>query len=110
MNLWVDLLGDPVTILPNQTGWEFTIEPYPGWRSSLIEKPDLQYRNGSVLTQTHTRSDSLEQVPTLAPATSPFNYRTYKTKKRWRSVDAHFNILSSQDLLPWIIALMNIWT
>ena len=41
-----------------------------------------------------------------AAARSLFNYRTYKTKNRWCSVDAHFNVLSSQDLLPFIIAFI----
>jgi len=31
------------------------------------------------------------------------NYRTFKTTNRWRSVDAHFNVLSIQHLLPSII-------
>jgi len=39
-----------------------------------------------------------------------FNYHTYKTKNRWHSIDAHSNVLSSQDLLPLIIAFIIIWT
>jgi len=38
-----------------------------------------------------------------------FNYRTYKTTNRWRSVDAHFNILFIQHLLPSIIVVIIIW-
>jgi hypothetical protein len=30
MNREMDPLGDPPTIRPIQTGWEFTIELYPG--------------------------------------------------------------------------------
>jgi len=40
---------------------------------------------------------------------SHFNYRTYKTKNRWRCVDTHYNILSIQNLLPWIIGFIIIW-
>ena len=46
----------------------------------------------------------------IAPTMSRFNYPTYKTKNCWRSIDAHFNVLSSQDLLPLLIAFMIIWT
>jgi len=46
----------------------------------------------------------------IAPTMSPFNYPTYKTKNRWCSVDANFNVLSSQYLLPLIIAFMIVWT
>ena len=46
----------------------------------------------------------------IALTTSPFNYLTYNTQNPWRSIDAHFNVVSSQDLLPLIIAFMNIWT
>jgi len=38
------------------------------------------------------------------------NYGTYKTTNRWRSVDAHFNVLSIQHLLPVIIVFITIWT
>ena len=46
----------------------------------------------------------------IAPTTSPFNYRTYKAENRWHSDDAHCNVRSSQDLLPLIIAILNVWT
>jgi len=39
-------------------------------------------------------------------ARSLFNYRTYETKNCWRSVDAYFNVLSSQNLQPLIIAFI----
>jgi len=37
------------------------------------------------------------------------NYRTYKTTNRWRSVDAHCNVLFIQHLLPPIIVFILIW-
>jgi len=46
----------------------------------------------------------------IAATTSPYNYCTYKTKNCWRSIDAHFNVPRSQDLLLLIIAIINIWT
>jgi len=46
----------------------------------------------------------------IALTTSPFNYPTYKTRHCWRSVDAHFNVVSSQALVPFIIAFMIVWT
>jgi len=38
------------------------------------------------------------------------NTCTYKTTNHWRSVDAHFNVLSIQHLLPSIIVSIMIWT
>jgi len=37
------------------------------------------------------------------------NYRTYKTTNRWRTVDAHCNILSIQHLQRSIIVFIMIW-
>ena len=37
------------------------------------------------------------------------NYHTFRTTNRWRSVDAHFNVLSIQHLLPSIIIFILIW-
>jgi hypothetical protein len=41
---------------------------------------------------------------------SPCNYRTYMTENHRPTVDAHFNLQWSQDLLPILIAILNIWT
>jgi len=41
---------------------------------------------------------------------SLFNYCTYKTWNRWHSIDAHFNALSIQHLLPSIIVFIMIRT
>jgi len=55
-----------------------------------------------------------ERIPAswlwIAPTTLPFNYHTYKTKNCWPSIDAYCNVQSIQDLLPLIIAIINIWT
>jgi hypothetical protein len=66
MKLKMDPLGDPLTTRPIQTGWEFTIDPYPSWPFGFIDDPDRQFGNGSVLTQTGTQSDSPEPLLTLA--------------------------------------------
>jgi len=41
---------------------------------------------------------------------SPFDYRTYNTTNCSCSVDAHFDVLSIQHLLPSIIVFIMIWT
>jgi hypothetical protein len=46
----------------------------------------------------------------IVPTTSPFNYRTYNTENHWRSVNVHFNVRWSHNLLPLIFATLNIWT
>jgi len=62
------LLGDPLTTRPIQTGWGFTIEPYPSWLFRFIDNPDHQFGNSSVWTRTRTRIDSPEPSPTLLAA------------------------------------------
>jgi len=44
----MDLLDNPLTTRPIQTGWEITMEPYPSWQFGFIEDPDRQFGNGSV--------------------------------------------------------------
>jgi len=39
-----------------------------------------------------------------------FTYHTYKTTNVWHSIDAHFDVLSIQHLLPSIIVFIMIWT
>jgi len=41
---------------------------------------------------------------------SLFYYRTYMTTNRWRSDDAHFNVLSITHLLPSLIIFIMIWS
>jgi hypothetical protein len=65
MNLLMDPLGDPLTTRPIQTGWEFTMEPYPSGQFGFIDNLDRQFANGSVWTQTRTRSDGPEPLLTL---------------------------------------------
>jgi len=64
----MDPLGDQLTTGPIQTGWEFTIEPYPSRQFGFIDDPDRQFGNGSVWTRTRTRSDSPEPLLTLPNA------------------------------------------
>ena len=58
----MDPLGDLLTTRRIQTGWEFTMEPYPSRRFGIIDDPDRQFGNGSVWTRTRTRSDGLEPL------------------------------------------------
>jgi len=61
----MDPLGNPLTTRPIQTGWEFTMEPYPSGQFGFIDDQDRQFGNGSVSTRTLTRSDGPE--PLLTP-------------------------------------------
>jgi hypothetical protein len=61
----MDPLCDPLTTRPIQTGWEFTMEPYPSGQFGFIDDPDCQFGNGSVWTRTRTRSDGPEPLLTL---------------------------------------------
>jgi len=61
----MDPLGDPLTTRPIQTGWEFTMEPYPSGQFVFIDDPDRQLGNGSVWTRTRTQSDGPELLLTL---------------------------------------------
>ena len=61
----MDPLGNPLTARPIQTGWEFTMEPYPSGQFRFIDDPDRQFGNGSVWTRTRTRSDGPEPLLTL---------------------------------------------
>jgi len=46
----------------------------------------------------------------ISATKSLFNYHTYMTKNRWPSIDAHFDVVSIQNLLPSIIEFVIIWT
>ena len=61
----MDPLCDPLTTRQIQTGWEFTMEPYPSGQFGFIDDPDCQFGNDSVWTQTQTRSDGPEPLLTL---------------------------------------------
>jgi len=65
MNLQMDPLGDSLKTRRIQMGWEITIELYPNWRFWCIDNPDRQFVNGSVPTQTRTRTDGPEPLVTL---------------------------------------------
>jgi len=70
MNLWMDPLCDPLTTRPIQTGWEFTMEPYPIGQFGFIDDPDRQFGNDSVWTRTWARSDGPEPLLTLPGCSS----------------------------------------
>jgi len=61
----MDLLGNPLTTRPIQTGWEFTIEPYPSWEFGFIDDLDSQFVNFEVWIRTRTRSDGPEPFLSL---------------------------------------------
>jgi hypothetical protein len=44
----MDPLGDPLTTHPIQTGWEFTMEPYPIGQFGFIDDLDRQFAKGSI--------------------------------------------------------------
>ena len=88
INLQMDPLGDPLTTLPIQTGWEICTEQYPNWQFGCIVNPDDQFGNGPVLTRTQTRRDSPEPLLTLDlvevqrhrwTTTTPLALTTYTT-------------------------------
>jgi len=60
----MDPLGDPLRTRPIEMGWDISIEPYRNWLLRWIDNPEWQFVNGLVLTQTRTRSDSPEPLPT----------------------------------------------
>jgi hypothetical protein len=65
MNLYMDPLGDQMTIQPIQTISAFTIELYmSGWFKFIYDQ-DRQFGNVSVWTRTRTRSAGPEQLATL---------------------------------------------
>jgi len=68
MNLRIDPLGNPLTTLPRQMGWEVTIEQYPSWLFESIDNTDCLFSNGSVWTPTRTWSDVPEPSLTLGIA------------------------------------------
>jgi len=46
----------------------------------------------------------------ITASKSLFNHHTYKTTHRWHNIDAQFEVLSIQHLLPSIIVFIMIWT
>jgi len=64
----MDPLGDPLTTRPIQTGWEFTMAPYPSGQFGFIDHPDRRSGNGSVGTRNRTRGDGPEPLLTLLPS------------------------------------------
>ena len=62
----MDPLGDPVTTRAIQTGWEYTMDPYPSGQFGFTDDPDHEFGNGLVWTRTRTRSDGPETLLTLS--------------------------------------------
>jgi len=58
----MDPLGDSLTTRPIQTGWEFTVKPYPCRRFRFVDNSDHEFGNGLGRTGTRTRSDSPEPL------------------------------------------------
>jgi len=55
-------------------------------------------------------SDLGVSTPVTTATNSVCNYLLTRQDNRWRSIDAHFNVLSSQNLLPSILVFIIIWT
>lgn len=68
MNLQVDLLDNPLTTCPGQTGCQKPIEMYLNRHFGCIDDKDRQFRKGLVPTQIRTRSAGPELLPTLITA------------------------------------------
>jgi len=58
----MDPLGDPLTTCAIQTGWNFTIKPYPRRQFRFMGHPDGRFRKGSVWYGTRNRSDGPEPL------------------------------------------------
>jgi hypothetical protein len=91
----MDPLGDPLTTRLIQTGWEFTMEPYPSGQFALIDDPDRQIGNGSVWTRTWTRSDGPE--PFLTPGKHRKRKRRYHTTRPAGSIESGTELIGSED-------------
>jgi len=70
----MDPLGDLLITRPIQTGWEYTMEPYPSEQFGFIDDQDRQFGNGSVWTRTQTQSDGPEPFLTLSPGAGSHLY------------------------------------
>ena len=71
MYLQMDLLDNPLSTRPSQTGRECCIEPYPNGLFRLVDNPDRQFGTGSVPTRTQTRSDGPETLLTVSVSKEP---------------------------------------
>ena len=63
----MDLLDNPLTTRPIQTGCEMSIELYLNWQFGYIDDLDRQFGNRSVPTRTRNRSAGLAPLLTLVP-------------------------------------------
>jgi len=61
----MDSLSDQPTTRQIQTGWEFTIKPYPRWQFWPIDNQDPQFANNLILTWTRPWSNGPEPLLTL---------------------------------------------
>ena len=61
----MDPLGNPLTIRPIQTGWEFTMQPDLSRQFRFIDDLDHRFDNGSVWTRSRIRSDGPGPLLTL---------------------------------------------
>jgi len=95
INLQMDPLCDPLTTCPIQMGWEIWIESYPNRRFGCVENPDRQFGNGSVLTRTRTRHDSLEPLLILVTIVWPIQPTFTMMITHVSSTPILFNALSS---------------
>jgi len=101
----MDQKGNPLTTCPIQMGWEFTLKLYPRWRFRYIGDPDNQFGNGSVWTQTRTRSDGPETLWTLTRTPqSTFKIRDRQCKKkRWNhNGRVIFNVTRGINTGHWV--------
>jgi len=74
MNLQTDPLDNLLRTHPIQMGWEISSEVYLNWQFRGIDDPGCQFGDGSVPTETRTRSDGLEPLLTLASTNNSSSY------------------------------------
>jgi len=77
----MDPLGNPLPTHPIQTGWEFSMEPYPSGQFGFIDDPDHQFGNSSIWNRTRTRSDGPEPLLTLGECEGERKWKKELTMK-----------------------------
>jgi len=103
----MDPLGNLLTTRPIQTGWEYTIQSYPCWRFGCVDKPDYQFGNVPVWTQTRTRRDDPEPLLPLLPVRLEIWASTYRStifKTHVFSICSHASINRATHLLTVYLA------
>jgi len=95
MNQQMDLLYNPLTSRPNQTGCKTSSQPYPNRLFGFIDYWDCQYGNISIATRTQTTSNSPH----------PSLIGTVSYQWHWVGMDIRY-IPKTDDGYPLLVAAM----